>query len=94
MGRPKKLPDRKRETVVRDYIGLCDAAGIKELEYPYRDDFIRELARYHRTSARMIVRCLDESNVTAIQTENKNFWRGLAYKKFLKSLNELRDKKN
>jgi len=94
VGRPKKLSDWRRETIPRDYVGLCDAADIKDMEHPYRDDFIHEIARYHRTSNRQVKRCLDESDLTAIQTENKNFWRGLAYKKFLKSLNEMRDKKN
>jgi hypothetical protein len=94
VARPKKLSGWRRETIPRDYVGLCDAAEINELEHPYRDDFIRILARYHRTSRRQVIRRLDESDLSRIQLENKNFWRGLAYKKFLKSLNEMRDKKN
>jgi hypothetical protein len=94
-GHPKKLSDWKRVTIVRDYVGLCDFGNLQEapLEHPYRAEFIRILARWHRTSQRMVERCLREAYLRRIYADNKEYLRGLEHKKYLKSLNALTDNK-
>ena len=96
MGRPRKLPNQnKRETIARDYVALCDLAGLDEVQRqrPYRDEFVRVLARYHRTSRRQVERCLHEFDIRSIHAQNKNFWREQQAKKKRKHLSGIRDKK-
>jgi hypothetical protein len=96
VGRPRKIPDKdKRETIARDYVGLCDIAGLDfvQRERPYRDDFIRAVARYHRTNARQVKRCLVEFDIRTISAHNKKFWREQRAKKKLKARNKIKDNK-
>ena len=98
MARPKKLSDAKRETIVRDYVGLCDIVDLASerwqlLERPYQKDFIRELASYHKTTKRMVKRCLDEANLRLIYDDNRRYLRELADRNFLKNLNKICDNK-
>jgi hypothetical protein len=95
VGRPKKLSDRKREAVVRDYVALCDIAESDYIqrEGRYRDDFVRFIARRHRTSRRMVDRCLGEANLRHIYLDNKKFLRTPQAQKILKYLKEMKDNK-
>jgi hypothetical protein len=85
-GRPpgkRKLTQARRDAVARDYVARVDIAESDYVQRrrPYRQRFIRELARKYRISRRMVVTCIVEFGVRRIRADNKKFLKSNAAKK-------------
>jgi hypothetical protein len=98
-GRPlgsSKLSPKERADVMRNYVGLCDAADLDDvqLKRPYRDRFVRIVAAWHGISQRMVVSCLVEEGVRRARAKNKQTRKSKVFKRNLKFLQQRRRPKS
>jgi hypothetical protein len=91
-GAPPILSPAEREEVARDYVARVGFAKEHHWQRPYRDRFIREIARENdNISERLVADCLAEFGVGRLRATNLKFLKSRRGKRIQKQIVKMKE---